>query len=151
MVWCACILTFTQACRCREAHEGCHEPAGGPHNESMHSERGFDRLVNFSDAVVAIAITVLVLPLVDLAANIGSEATAHFLLENRFRLFVFFLSFAVIGRFWLAHHRLYESVAGYNDWLLWANLVWLLSIVFLPFPTELPAAANSHDRVTNSL
>lgn len=106
----------------------------------MRTERGFDRLVNFSDAVVAIAITLLILPLVDTAGEIAHGASIIDLVEeNGSQLMVFVISFAVIGRFWLAHHRMYERFANYNLALLWVNLFWLLTIVFLPFPTELIA------------
>ncbi|WP_382309590.1 TMEM175 family protein [Herbiconiux sp. UC225_62] len=106
----------------------------------MHTERGFDRLVNFSDAVVAIAITLLILPLVDTATELNDKTVSELLADNWVKLLVFVISFAVIGRFWLAHHRMYENIVGYDKPLLWANLFWLLTIVFLPFPTELIAA-----------
>ena len=110
----------------------------------MRTERGFDRFVNFSDAVVAIAITLLVLPLVDTAAKIGSESGSDLIAKNQFEIFIFVLSFAVIGQFWLVHHRMFENAIGYNEQLLWSNFLWLASIVFLPFPTELLASTTKH-------
>jgi uncharacterized membrane protein len=112
----------------------------------VRTERGFDRLVNFSDAVVAIAITLLILPLVDTAANIGSQHAGDLIAKDGYKIFIFALSFAVMGRFWLAHHQIYESVVGYTASLIWANFLWLISIVFLPFPTELLAASNHQER-----
>lgn len=107
----------------------------------MRTERGFDRLVNFSDAVVAIAITLLILPLVETAGEVARSTSVIDLVEkNGSQLMVFVISFAVIGRFWLAHHQMYEKFARYNIALLWVNLFWLLTIVFLPFPTELIAS-----------
>ncbi|MFB2596247.1 TMEM175 family protein [Herbiconiux sp. P17] len=111
----------------------------------MHTERGFDRLVNFSDAVVAIAITLLILPLVDTATELNDKTVSELLADNWLKLLVFVISFAVIGRFWLAHHRMYENIVGYNKGLLWVNLFWLLTIVFLPFPTELIASSGGGD------
>ncbi len=108
----------------------------------MHTERGFDRLVNFSDAVVAIAITLLILPLVDTATELGDKTVTQLLVDNWLKLLVFVISFAVIGRFWYAHHRIYENIAGYNRTLIWINMFWLLTIVFLPFPTELIASGD---------
>ena len=89
----------------------------------MQTERGFDRLVNFSDAVVAIAITLLVLPLVDSAREFHDGNVADFLALNADGLFTFALSFVVIGNFWRLQHRLYESLTGYNAALLWATLL----------------------------
>ncbi len=107
------------------------------HNGTMRSERGFHRVVNFSDAVVAIAITLLILPLVDAAGSIGSAGVGTFLNDNRTRLIAFALSFAVIGRFWWGQHQLLERAKGYNPALIAAMFVWLFTIVFLPLPTEL--------------
>jgi uncharacterized membrane protein len=116
------------------------------------SRQGIDRLVTFVDAVVAIAATLLVLPLADLAVNQGAgQSTADLLRHNSNPLLAFVVSFLVIVRFWFAHHRLYDRIADYNTALLWANMVWLLSIVFLPFPTELIAAKGTKDALTAAL
>jgi uncharacterized membrane protein len=103
----------------------------------MPNDAGFRRLVAFSDAVVAIAITLLILPLVDAAGTIGSESIGAFLSDNRTKLLAFTLSFAVIGRFWWAQHQMHEQVENYNPVFAWGMFVWLFGIVILPFPTEL--------------
>ncbi len=100
-------------------------------------EAGFRRLVGFSDAVVAIAITLLVLPLVDSAGGLGKESLGTFFGHEWPKLFAFGLSFAVIGGFWWGHHQMLEGVRDYNAVLVWGLFLWLVAIVFLPFPTEL--------------
>jgi uncharacterized membrane protein len=117
----------------------------------MHSEAGFRRLVAFSDAVVAIAITLLILPLVDSAGNIGNVGIGHFFDANRDRLLGFGLSFAVIGNFWWAQHQLFERLRSYNAALVWGMSLWLFSIVFLPFPTELLGSAQNGSRTVHGI
>jgi uncharacterized membrane protein len=118
----------------------------------MHSERGFHRLVNFSDAVVAIAITLLILPLVDSATAIGSAGLGHFLDRNQDRLWAFGLSFVVIGSFWWGQHQAFERVKSYSSLLVSGMFVWMFSIVFLPFPTELLGSARqSNDAGVHAL
>jgi len=107
----------------------------------MGTESGFRRLVNFSDAVAAIAITLLILPLVDSATTIGPRGLSHFIHDHGNQLLAFFLSFAVIGSFWWAQHQMLEHVNGYNRVLIGAMFLWILSIVFLPFPTQLLSSA----------
>lgn len=100
----------------------------------LRTDRGLDRLVNFSDAAVAIAITLLILPLVDLAGELHrNESFGDFFVEHVGAFIAFFVTFAVIGRFWVTHHRVFEAVATYSSALLWVNLLWLAAIVFLPF------------------
>ena len=91
---------------------------------------GFQRLLFFSDAVFAIAITLLILDV-----RLPPGATVLDLREAGPQILGFFISFYVIGRFWLGHHSLFEGVGGYDDRLLRANLVFLAAVVFLPFPT----------------
>ena len=67
---------------------------------------GLERLVNFSDAVIAIAITLLVVQFSVPAAN-GDVADA--LLDRWPQFFSFILSFLMIGLFWVAHHRIFRS------------------------------------------
>lgn len=100
-------------------------------------ERGLGRLISFSDAIVSIAATLLVLPLADAAADIGDRSVTDLLSDNRQALIAFALSFAVILRFWMVHHRMYEHVVDYTRALILFNSVWLICIVFIPFPTEL--------------
>jgi uncharacterized membrane protein len=107
----------------------------------MGTESGLRRLVNFSDAVVAIAITLLILPLVDSASAIGPGGLSHFVDHHGAQFLAFGLSFAVIGSFWWGHHQMLEHVVGYNHVLIAGMFAWILSIVFLPFPTELLSAA----------
>lgn len=112
---------------------------------------GVSRLVSFVDAVTAIAMTLLILPLVDEASGIGTQSPGAFLEENAYGLFAFALSFVVIFRFWLGHHRMYEGVTGYTPGLVWLNMLWLLGIVFLPFPTELLDSAGQESPLANGL
>jgi uncharacterized membrane protein len=98
------------------------------------TEHGLERLVFFSDAVIAIAITLLVL---DLRLPELSEAPLAVQLQSLTPSFLsFFVSFAVIGLFWEAHHRLFGYIERYDRVLLWLNLLFLLFIIFLPFPTS---------------
>ena len=95
-----------------------------------HSTFGFERFIFFSDAVFAIAITLLVL---DLHVPIGAPLALGPMIP---RFVCFGLSFCVIGRYWYAHHQLFEKPQGYDARLLATNLAFLASIVFLPFPTS---------------
>ncbi len=101
-----------------------------------------ERLVFFTDAVVAIALTLLILPLVDLVPEASRSGLdlGHLLRDNLSELGSFLLSFVVIFRFWWAHHQLFRHVSGLNPSLVRWNLVWLLSIVFLPWPTAIITA-----------
>lgn len=103
----------------------------------MATKRGFDRVVNFSDAVVAIAITILVLPLVDEASNIGHADVDPFLVGVVPQLTVFILSFAVIANYWFHHHNLFDQLKQVDRKLMLLNTMWLFGIVFIPFPTAL--------------
>lgn len=91
----------------------------------------------FADAVVAIAITLLVLPLVDIPSEEGMTSVAVIFGEHGAQFAMFGLSFAVIARLWLAHHNLGERMTHGDGWILVATLIWLVTVVFLPFPTEL--------------
>jgi uncharacterized membrane protein len=114
----------------------------------VRTARGFDRFITFLDAVVAIAITLLVLPLAEvLAGEHLPEHVADVFTENAARFGAFLLSFAVIARLWTGHHRLVERVGGYDTAFVLVNLGWVLTIVFLPFATQLGAAYPTHDRL----
>ncbi|MFJ1765797.1 TMEM175 family protein [Amycolatopsis sp. NPDC088138] len=108
----------------------------------MERQRSPERLVFFSDAVVAIALTLLVLPLTELVPELiaAGAPASEAVTENWSKIFSFLLSFAVIGRFWLTHHRIFEHVRAFNTPLVVVNFCWLLTIAVLPFPTQLIGA-----------
>ncbi len=110
----------------------------------MPSERseGASRLEAFSDGVMAIAITLLVLDLVvpsrtDLAQHHQSLAQALGHLWPNF--FAFVVSFLVIGIMWVNHHAMFSMVRAVDRQVLFANLFLLMVISAVPFPTRLLA------------
>jgi uncharacterized membrane protein len=115
--------------------------------------RGLDRLVFFSDATVAIAITLLVLPLIDLANDHPADESPLTLIWDNWSAFVaFFITFAVLSRFWLLHHRLFQRVIAYDRSVVRASFMWLLSVVFLPFCADLVSRTDSsHARAAYGL
>lgn len=100
------------------------------------------RVVMFSDAVFAVAITLLVLnilPFADFSSSPTSQQIVERLLSSPFlfQLFSYVLSFTVIGVYWQRHHWIFRHIVKTDGGLLWLSLTLLLFIVFLPFPTEL--------------
>jgi uncharacterized membrane protein len=107
--------------------------------------RDVTRLVNLSDAVVAIAATLLVLPLVDQIDSMPGATVSEMLGAAGQQFGAFVLSFVVVGRFWLVHRSVFDGVREMTSTLFWLNLVWLIGIVFLPYPTELIGVVDSDD------
>jgi uncharacterized membrane protein len=95
----------------------------------------FSRIVAFSDGVFAIAITLLVLNL-SIPEQIPGDEVTSALWDQRHDLFAYALSFAVIGRFWIVHHRLFGDITGFDGRLLALNLVYLSLIVLIPFSSQ---------------
>lgn len=116
----------------------------------MTTGRSAERLVFFSDAVVAIAITLLVLPLVDVVPDAARAGTPvmQLIANEGAQIFSFLLSFVVIARLWLAHHRLFAVVTDMSTGLILWNFGWLLTIVVLPFPTEVAGIYDRNQAVT---
>jgi uncharacterized membrane protein len=108
------------------------QTGGKPVRESIE----FARIVAFTDGVFAIAITLLVLSL-DVPSNLSGSALHHYLADSWRQFFAYFLSFAVIGRFWIAHHAIFTLLRRFDVPLLVLTLVYLSMIVLIPFPTEL--------------
>lgn len=97
------------------------------------------RLKAFVDAVVAIAMTLLILPLLEAVSDASSDGidTGQFLVQHRGQIISFGLSFVLIATFWMEHHRQYERVHRISTPLLWINIAWMLTIVWLPVPTAM--------------
>jgi uncharacterized membrane protein len=96
----------------------------------LKKEFQLERLILFSDAVFAIAITLLVLeikvPSID--HHIATDALLLKSLDELIPKFIgFFISFFIIGLYWTTHHRLFGHVVDYMPRLLWLNLLFLLA------------------------
>jgi uncharacterized membrane protein len=93
----------------------------------------------FTDAAVAIALTLLVLPLLETVREAAAQRPPlplHDLLRSHSRDFLaFVVSFLVIERFWRVHRRLFDAVTHLDEGLSALNMAWLFGIVFLPVPT----------------
>ena len=99
-----------------------------------------ERLIFFSDAVFAIAITLLVIEIhVPVLANVGDQAAIDALIHLMPSFFGFALSFLVIARFWTGHHSAFNLTAHYHPSFMWPNLCLLMAIVFMPFATAFMA------------
>lgn len=97
-----------------------------------------ERLVFFSDAVFAIAITLLIIEVKVPHLPHGSDVAAHLhALANLTPNFMgFFISFAVIGAFWAGHHRAFGLAEHYAPGIVLPNLAMLCAIVLMPFATN---------------
>jgi uncharacterized membrane protein len=115
-----------------EKHQGSEQHQGGRERFQL------ERLVLFSDAVFAIAITLLIIE-IKVPVLRGVDATDRALLRALFELlpkFIgFLLSFALIGTWWSIHHRMFGHVVRHTPRLIVLNLLFLFSIVLMPFST----------------
>ena len=102
---------------------------------------GVERTITLTDAVVAIAMTLLILPLVDVVNESDLTSLSALWADNGQLLQSFAISFVVIYAFWLLHGSLYHRLIAADRpevrWLGVCNLAWLLVIAFLPFPTAM--------------
>jgi uncharacterized membrane protein len=121
------------------------QPSSRERFEAMVRERGLERLVLFSDAVFAIAMTLLVLNLrvpprpVGLDAAHANASLAKALGHLSDAYFAYALSFLVIALYWRAHHRKFLQIALIDGWLMFWNFAFLFGVSFLPFPTSVVA------------
>jgi uncharacterized membrane protein len=99
------------------------------------NEIEFSRIVAFSDGVFAIAITLLVLSF-NIPDHLHGESLGEALWGQRDDFLAYALSFAVIGRFWVVHHRFFSEVTGFDSRLLGLNIFYLAWIVLIPFSSE---------------
>ena len=98
--------------------------------------RELDRIVFFSDAVFAIAITILVLDIRVPDGLSPAELPAQ-VLSLWPKYLGYAISFLVLAVYWQAHHRVFKPIRGYDGTLVWLNFFFLMAIAFLPFPTSL--------------
>jgi len=110
-------------------------------NSSTHKAMGFtvERVSALSDGVFAVAITLLVVSIAvpTIRGTVTNAKLAHGLAQIWPHFFSYFLSFVIIGMFWISHHALFTIIRRVDRTLIWLNMFYLLLIVFMPYPTNL--------------
>ena len=107
------------------------------HNE-LKKEFQLERLILFSDAVFAIAITLLVIEIKIPEIHekpVTENAVLHKLAELIPKFVGFLVSFLLIGQYWIVHHRMFSFVINFTDRLIWLNILFLFAIALMPFST----------------
>ncbi|HEX5417225.1 MAG TPA: TMEM175 family protein [Chloroflexota bacterium] len=120
----------------RESHPVARGPEGSPSPARFTMPTG--RLEAFSDSVFAFAITLLVLNFQVPHAPSGGLARA--LLDQWPSYLTYVVSFFVIGIMWINHYAIFRLIARVDRPMLVMNLVHLLGVAFLPYPTALLGA-----------
>jgi len=98
------------------------------------------RAESFSDGVFAVAITILVFNLLPIVDKTKDSLTAAALANQWPAYFAYAVSFLTIGIMWLNHHTMLSAVSRVNRTVLVLNLLLLMGVVAIPFPTALIAA-----------
>jgi uncharacterized membrane protein len=105
-------------------------------------ERNNERLIFFSDGVIAIAVTLLVLdirlPVADVAGLSDADLWSA-LMATLPRIYAYMLSFVVVGLFWTSHHQKFTLIPSVNGIIVWLNVLFLLLIGLVPFVTAIIA------------
>jgi len=100
---------------------------------------GLERIIFFSDAVFAIAITLLALEI--RIPGVESSLTENELTQALISIWPKYLGYGIgfmtIGILWMSHHRKFRLIQRYDRNLMWLNLFFLMFIAFIPFPTSI--------------
>ena len=105
-----------------------------------------DRIVNLSDGVFAIALTLLVLDIrvPNIRESVVDSELPGVLLSLWPNYLGYVLSFVVISTFWIIHHSIFRTIRAYDRTLLYLNLLFLMFVAFVPFPTSLLGEYGDH-------
>jgi uncharacterized membrane protein len=108
--------------------------------------RDRDRIVNLSDGVFAIAITLLILDIrvPNIPENMVSSQLLGALLSLWPKYLGYILSFVGISAFWIIHHSIFRPIRSYDRILLYLNFLFLMVVAFVPFPTSLLGEYGDH-------
>jgi uncharacterized membrane protein len=117
------------------------------HPQLPHSRTQFqiDRIAFFSDAVIAIASTLMILEIK--IPELGKEASLreifnHYGWSMLLHGLALFVAFWTIGNLWMRHHQLFDHIVNYNERLIRINLYFLFTVMLLPISISFLFADN---------
>ncbi|NHI89418.1 MAG: DUF1211 domain-containing protein [Candidatus Thorarchaeota archaeon] len=105
--------------------------------EATETSLELERIVFFTDAVMAIVSTILVIELAlpDLSATELASQLPEILFSMLPKFTSYALSFFIIGSFWVRHHDIFSYIRKYDNRLIWLNIIFLLFLALIPFAT----------------
>ncbi len=114
-------------------------PMSAKRDTASDEQLGLERIVFFSDAVMAIANTLLAIDIrvPEVASNVAPQQLAARLSAIGPHAMTFFISFIVIGVYWISHHRYFGYIQRYDTRLILLNFIFLFFIVCMPFLASL--------------
>lgn len=100
---------------------------------------GLQRLVFFSDAIFAFAVTLLAIniTITEIPKDSINQLLGKEIINLAPKFFIYALSFLIIGSFWMAHHKMFKYIKKYNDAFIFLNIVALMFIAAVPIPTKI--------------
>jgi uncharacterized membrane protein len=110
-------------------------PSGPPGFLCGVQGQDLSRIAAFSDGVMAVAITLLVLNIE--TPRVAEDDLGEALVDLLPSVLAYVLSFALIGRYWAIHHQLFSKFVRFDGRLVALNLLFLLLIALVPFSTDL--------------
>jgi uncharacterized membrane protein len=118
------------------------------HREAEHNRTQFqiDRIAFFSDAVIAIALTLMILEIK--IPEMGKDITLPLILKTyglsiSLHMVALLVGFLTIGNLWIRHHQLFEHIVNYNETMIRINLYFLFSVMLLPISIQFLFTANN--------
>ena len=104
-------------------------------SKAVHTSNELDRIVFFSDAVMAIAVTLLAVELK--SPDVEPSQLPQALIQLTPMVASFALSFLIIASFWVMHHMTFSYIRDYDYKLVWLNIFFLMFIALTPFASSL--------------
>lgn len=113
--------------------------------------RSMERLIAFSDGVVGVAVTVMIVPIFDTPGPGPNQTMLDVIQANLGNLIAYIFTFYVVVTIWLAHHRVFNELRGYDARIMTLNTIWLMTIGFLPWPSYLIGEGDGIERGIGAL
>jgi TMEM175 potassium channel family protein len=120
--------------RLAEAREARNRYRGARHREDWGLE--FSRIVAFSDSVFAIAITLIALTIEVPKDLPATQSVGDVAWDRRGDFIAYAVSFAVLGRLWLTHHRFFSSLERFDGTLMGLNIFYLAWVALVPVTSD---------------
>jgi uncharacterized membrane protein len=115
------------------------QPAIGQWTVGRERERDSERVEAFSDAVIAIIMTLMSVELLQLPSDLAGEGLVSALVHEWPAYLSYLVSFLIVGQVWLTHHNMWRYIERVDQVLLSLNLLLLLFVAVIPFTTSLLA------------